>query len=268
MKRVCGFGVLRTGLFLATMIGTVGAGQATNVARGQGIDYQRLRREAPELLHLRLDRVVVTDDGPDTINYRIDATVDKVERSAQNLKKGDSLSFESYYVRPEAWRRGFVGPKSPPILYPGWTGWIFLDNSPSGQGLGPAAYGNSFHYSYDLTVPRQNPQSTAKPPRQQESNIEPGRGQNAPPVNKPVEKLDFQQLGVRLAELQTNTVTALLEKGYVADGLKETEVMASDAAKSLEFLQKGDFEGWKRHYVESLKKALERSEQVRRLPKR
>jgi hypothetical protein len=232
----------------------------------QGIDYRRLRRNAPELLHLRIDRVTVVNNGQDTIEYRIDAFVDKVERSGQGYKKGDRMTFESYYVRPEAWRRGFAGPESPPKLYPGWTGWIFLDQSPSGQGLGPAAYGRSFERSFDLP-PMPLPETPA---------ANQGGAGNLAPVpavgNAANEKANgnvgLDALAAKLSELRNRTAALLIEKGYITEAIQESEAMSTDALQGLVLLMKGDVEGWKRHYAETLKKALERDEEVKRLPKK
>lgn len=109
--------------------------------------YQEMNRNAPELLHLRIDKVSEVHSTPDKTYYAIEATVDKVERSASDYRRGDKIEFDSYYVDPKAWSRGFVGPKSPPKLYPGWTGWIFLSKDFTAN-LSPAAYGHSFHYSF------------------------------------------------------------------------------------------------------------------------
>ncbi|MFM7072452.1 MAG: hypothetical protein ACKO38_11750 [Planctomycetota bacterium] len=232
----------------------------------QGIDYRRLRREAPELLHLRIDRVTVVNNGRDTIEYRIEASVDKVERSGQGYKKGDRMTFESYYVKPEAWRRGFAGPESPPKLYPGWTGWIFLDQSPSGQGLGPAAYGRSFHYSFDL--PPMPLPGTPAANQGGVGNLAPVPAVGNAANEKANGKVGIDELTAKLSELRIRTTSLLVEKGYFAEAVQESEAMSSDALRSLELLMKGDIEGWKRHYAETLKKALERDEEVKRLPKK
>jgi hypothetical protein len=110
--------------------------------------YRQLLSEAPELLHLRIDDVEEVHSDGDTISYKVTATVDKVERTGRGYKRGDQLIFDSYYVLPGARQRGFVGPKSPPKLYKGWAGWVFLSEE-FGNRLSPAAYGRSFRHSFD-----------------------------------------------------------------------------------------------------------------------
>ncbi len=112
-------------------------------------EYKKLRTEATELLHLRVSDVTVIDSKPEMIKYQIEATVDQVDRSARGYSRGARMTFQSYYVPSKARKEGYTGPQTPPQLYPGWTGWIFLSNSKTGNGLEPAAHGRSFHYSYD-----------------------------------------------------------------------------------------------------------------------
>jgi hypothetical protein len=112
-------------------------------------EYKKMRQDATELLHLRIGDITVIDSKPDIVKYRVQATVDQVERSARGYSRGAGLTFESYYVRSAARKQGYTGPESPPQLYPGWTGWIFLAKSPTGNSLQPAAHGRSFHHSFD-----------------------------------------------------------------------------------------------------------------------
>ncbi len=138
---------------MAVLVGlcvVVGTG-ASVPARAELTDaeYKKLREEATELLHLRIGDITVIDSKPDVVKYRIAATVDQGDRSARGYSRGAQLTFESYYVRGAARKQGYTGPESPPQLYPGWTGWIFLSKTPNGNGLQPAAHGRSFHYSFD-----------------------------------------------------------------------------------------------------------------------
>lgn len=101
------------------------------------------RDDAPEILLLSIQKVTPTSRMGDTTEYRVTATVLSVHRSVAGYQKGDSVTFDSYTVAPDAARRGFVGPKSPPKLFENWVGWAYLSDE-SGNGLGPAAYGDSF----------------------------------------------------------------------------------------------------------------------------
>jgi len=106
--------------------------------------YQQLKRNAQEILTVRLRNVDVKEDGEDVVTYRISADVQGVERSTTGLREGEVVIFESYHVKPEAIRRGFVGPQSPPQLRAGWTGRVYLSEENTPGTLGPAAYGQSF----------------------------------------------------------------------------------------------------------------------------
>jgi hypothetical protein len=75
-------------------------------------------------------------------------------------------------------------------------------------------------------------------------------------------------LAAKLSELRNRTAALLIEKGYITEAIQESEAMSTDALQGLVLLMKGDVEGWKRHYAETLKKALERDEEVKRLPKK
>ncbi|MFM7070197.1 MAG: hypothetical protein ACKO38_00180 [Planctomycetota bacterium] len=138
---------------IVVVVGLLGAGVSggANPVRAELSDeeYKKLRTEATELLHLRIGDITVVDSKPEMVKYRVEATVDQVDRSARGFSRGARLTFDSYYVPTKA-RKGYTGPESPPQLYPGWTGWIFLGKSKAGNGLEPAAHGRSFHYSYDL----------------------------------------------------------------------------------------------------------------------
>jgi|GEM_PF-2734823 len=107
--------------------------------------YEKLLSEAQELLQIRIDKVTEKERiSADMRNFVCDATVVKVERSKADLKPGDKIQFDSYFVPPEAYARGFVGPKSPTLLDAGWQGDIYLNRVPDAADYALAAYGRSF----------------------------------------------------------------------------------------------------------------------------
>ncbi len=108
--------------------------------------YIQLKREAEEVLQIKITKVTrVRDEIPGVLSFRIEANIDKVERSKAGYQAGETVEFESWYVTPAAWRSGFSGPQSPPLLQTGWQGRIYLSPNHFGEGgLTPAAYGRSF----------------------------------------------------------------------------------------------------------------------------
>jgi hypothetical protein len=228
-------------VLLAVMTCAVPADGAEDIPARAGIDYRRLRQNATELVFILVDRVTVTDNGEDVVEYQIDATVEVVERSERKLTKGQRISFESYCVKPDARQRGFVGPESPKELYRGWTGWVFLDKSPRGAGLHPAAYGRSFDHYRDRAMPKE-----------------------AQPAGVPA----IEQLMAKLTEVQIKTTRELIGKGYYSEAEREVEITAAEAVERAVPLKKMDFQGWQRLYDKALDRAIKRSQEVQRLPKK
>lgn len=88
--------------------------------------YAQLKKEAQEVFQLRIQQVKRTKNpGPDIQGFVCQAEILAVERSKAGHKKGDQIRFRSYYVPPSAWRNGFSGPQSPPLLQPGWQGRVY-----------------------------------------------------------------------------------------------------------------------------------------------
>jgi hypothetical protein len=107
--------------------------------------YDQLKKEAPEVYQLKVLSVKpAANEGPGIQGFRCKAQILEVVRTKSGRKKGDVVQFHSYYVPPEVWKKGFVGPQSPPLLKAGWTGWIYLKPPVEGDLLDLAAYGRSF----------------------------------------------------------------------------------------------------------------------------
>jgi hypothetical protein len=117
--------------------------------------YEQLLKQATEVYQVRLKLVQQTaNQGPSMHGFLCEAQIVAVERSKSSRKPGDVVRFQSYYVLPEAWQRGFSGPKSPPLLHAGWTGRIYLKPGMKQGELELAAYGRSFvPFRIDATPP-------------------------------------------------------------------------------------------------------------------
>jgi hypothetical protein len=107
--------------------------------------YDELKRDAQELVQIRIDRVKEKEPiSAEMRNFECTASVVKVDRSKTRLAPGARIKFESYYVSPKAFQRGFAGPQSPPLLAAGWTGKIYLNREEGKTDYTLAAYGRSF----------------------------------------------------------------------------------------------------------------------------
>jgi hypothetical protein len=107
--------------------------------------YEQLLKDAQEVYRVRVDKVEPTNrDASGVQHFACDATILSVERSRAGRLPDQKIQFASYYVPPEVSQRGFVGPKSPPLLTAGWQGTVYLDPPQEGNVLKLAAYGRSF----------------------------------------------------------------------------------------------------------------------------
>lgn len=107
--------------------------------------YDELKRDAQELLQIRIVRVREKEPiSADMRNFECTATVVRVERTKSRLAAGATIRFDSYYVSPAAFQRGFAGPASPPLLAAGWQGMVYLNREEGKQDYTLAAYGRSF----------------------------------------------------------------------------------------------------------------------------
>ena len=83
-------------------------------------------------------------------------------RSAARVQPGDTIVVRAYARTKEALDRGFVGPKVPALLAPGWIGTAYLNPDPEASGPEAArqfviaAHGDSF----ELLPPTPHPLGT------------------------------------------------------------------------------------------------------------
>ena len=107
--------------------------------------YDELKKQATEVYQVQITEVRRTaNQGPDMLGFICRARILTVERTATERKPGNEVRFESYYVLPQAWRTGFTGPQSPPLLKAGWQGRVYLNATADENLLEIAAYGKSF----------------------------------------------------------------------------------------------------------------------------
>jgi len=69
------------------------------------------------------------------VRYRMEVL--SVLRSASRVQEGETITVRSYGLSSEALARGFVGPKVPALLAPGWVGTAYL--KPDREASGPDA---------------------------------------------------------------------------------------------------------------------------------
>jgi hypothetical protein len=109
--------------------------------------YEQLLADAQEVYRLKITSVAEQPaDSSGVQHFQCEAEILGVERSKAGRKPGDTIRFATYYVPPEVLRRGFAGPKNPPLVKAGWEGLVYLNPSAAGKGsvLQLAAYGRSF----------------------------------------------------------------------------------------------------------------------------
>jgi hypothetical protein len=107
--------------------------------------YEQLLKDAQEVYRVRVDKVEpANNDASGVQHFVCDATILSVERSRAGQLPDQKIQFASYFVPLEVSRRGFVGPKSPPLLTVGWQGTVYLNPPEEGRILQLAAYGRSF----------------------------------------------------------------------------------------------------------------------------
>jgi len=142
-------------------------GPQTVLAEISPDSYRNLKANASEVLNIIVRKAQVVDEEAWQINYRIEALVHSVERSAAGYRPGSLITFGSYCENRASIQSGRTGPRSPPQLWAGWSGRVYLCEEfppvPVRGLLGPAAYGQSFE-RFHLDPPA-TASSTATPSR-------------------------------------------------------------------------------------------------------
>ncbi len=143
LKRSIRYTTIAVLALLAILLGKAGAVLPPDAVEGLKANAQAvlevkvLEAQLPEVPTERFD-----------IHYRME--IISVLRATTSVQPGEIIRVRSYGVSQALLEQGFVGPKVPALLEPGWIGTAYLDPDP--QASGPdavrqfviAAHGDSF----------------------------------------------------------------------------------------------------------------------------
>lgn len=134
-------GIAAVGL-LAILAGKVGAVLPPDAVEG-------LKTDAQAVLEVKVLEVQTAADPTERFDVVYRMEVVSVLRSTMRVESGETIRVRSYGVSQALLDRGFVGPKIPALLAPGWIG-TYLDSDPQASGVDVerkfviAAHGDSF----------------------------------------------------------------------------------------------------------------------------
>jgi hypothetical protein len=107
-----------------------------------------LKANAAEVLEVKVLEAQQGQGERFEVRYRMEVL--SVLRSASRVQEGETIRVRSYGLSSEALARGFVGPKVPALLAPGWIGTAYLKRDREASGpdanrqFAIAAQGDSF----------------------------------------------------------------------------------------------------------------------------
>jgi hypothetical protein len=107
-----------------------------------------LKANAAEVLEVKVLEAQQGQGERFEVRYRMEVL--SVLRSASRVHEGETIRVRSYGLSSEALARGFVGPKVPALLAPGWIGTAYLKRDREASGpdanrqFAIAAQGDSF----------------------------------------------------------------------------------------------------------------------------
>ncbi|CAB9511294.1 expressed unknown protein [Seminavis robusta] len=119
---------------------------------------EEMKAEAQEVLLISVaavDEIVSAGQDQCQTDYDITARVLSVNATQQLLTAQDTVAFASYvrdFQSPDC--VGWVGPKLPPVLEPGWCGYVYLNKAEEAGNNNRfllATYGDSF-VALDTTI--------------------------------------------------------------------------------------------------------------------
>ena len=128
---------------LAILAGKVGAVLPPDAVEG-------LKADAQVVIEVKVLEVQTAADTSERFDVVYRMEVISVLRASVPVQPGETIRVRSYGVSQALLDSGFVGPKIPALLEPGWIGTAYLDPDP--QAAGPdterqfviAAHGDSF----------------------------------------------------------------------------------------------------------------------------
>ncbi|MFB1490095.1 MULTISPECIES: hypothetical protein [unclassified Thiocapsa] len=137
----------------STVIAVVGllailAGKVSAVLPPDAVEG--LKADAQAVLEVKVLDVQTAADRAERFDVVYRMEVVSVLRSTTRVESGETIQVRSYGVSQALLDRGFVGPKIPAILEPGWIGTAYLDPDPQASGADVerqfviAAHGDSF----------------------------------------------------------------------------------------------------------------------------
>jgi hypothetical protein len=138
--RYAGIAVLGLVAILAAKVGAVLPPDAV----------EGLKADAQAVLEVKVLEVQTAADPAERFDVVYRMEVISVLRSTTRVKPGETIQVRSYGVSQALLDRGFVGPKIPALLEPGWIGTAYLDPDPQASGADAerqfviAAHGDSF----------------------------------------------------------------------------------------------------------------------------
>ncbi|RKT37949.1 hypothetical protein [Thiocapsa rosea] len=128
---------------LAILAGKAGAVLPPDAVEG-------LKADAQAVLEVKVLEVQTAADPAERFDVVYRMEVISVLRATTRVEPGETIRVRSYGVSQALLDRGFVGPKIPALLEPGWIGTAYLDPDPQASGSDAvrqftiAAHGDSF----------------------------------------------------------------------------------------------------------------------------
>lgn len=124
------------------------AGQAGAVLPPDAVEA--LQAKAQAVLEVKVLEVQVPPDPAERFDVLYRMEVISVLRASTRVQAGETIQVRSYGISQALQDQGFVGPKIPARLEPGWIGTAYLDPDPRASGPNAArqfviaAHGDSF----------------------------------------------------------------------------------------------------------------------------
>jgi hypothetical protein len=111
--------------------------------------YEQLQSSAEEALVVTVTKVISTSNvtvEPCYQTFMVDASVLFPMNSTSQLRKGDNITFSSYFYNSTDQRcPTYYGPLIPMLFKPGWCGLVYLNPSENCTTFNIAAYGHSMY---------------------------------------------------------------------------------------------------------------------------
>lgn len=147
------FGMTGVWIFLALFAALI----PTNRAALPPGAIDALKANATEVLFVLVVAAETEDDGDSALECLVDqdvtAHIISVNTTTQGLTAGSLVEFESYHKTDATACDTFAGPEAPPVLEPGWCGYVYLmpdanddllEDGETENDLKVAAHGGSF----------------------------------------------------------------------------------------------------------------------------